>query len=212
MRKNEAAAFGEFMLDEATKYARGIAPVEIDLWFETFQRCSLDDFKRAWVEHKRDEKNGHFFPKIPWMQRQLKLTSSGRPEMDWRCCEEVNGQRCNWPGGINSGRGWQCASHWRLSGTVEYTPATSLQIIEASHGYMPPKSPMEMMDRGALQREVEGERWRKLHPEAYRQPTTRKPEDAIVPTLPKKSEPLVEAAPFDDVNAMAQLAAAEGGE
>jgi hypothetical protein len=197
------------MLDEATKYGRSITKAEIDLWFETFQRCTLDDFKRAWVEHKRDDKNGHFFPKIPWLQRQLKLTSAERPETDWRCCEEVGGQRCNWPGGINAGRGWQCAAHWRLCGSVEYTPATSLQIIEASANYTPPKTPMELMELGEKLRAIDGERWRASHPDAYQVP--RKPEDALAPPrIPAKPELVeLEAPVLEDVNAQAQMAAAE---
>jgi hypothetical protein len=85
MKKTEAPAFADFMLDEATKYGRELQKAEIDLWFETFQRCTLEDFRLAWVAHKRDDKNGNFFPKIPWLQRHLRVTGDENAKRDWRC-------------------------------------------------------------------------------------------------------------------------------
>lgn len=147
MKKTDAKAFADFMLDEATKYVRQLTPAEIDTWFETFKRCSLEDFKEAWIQHKRDEKHGRFFPTIPVLQRLLRVTGEENAKRDWRCAAEVNAQRCNYPGaiseGLHGGGPWHCAGHFNLfrgeltKGAVQ---ERSLSIIERSQSYVPPKT------------------------------------------------------------------------
>ena len=192
MRRGESKTFAEFLLDEATKYRVPITPREIELWFETFERCSLEDFKAAWIQHKRDEKRGPMFPKIPWLQRLLRVTGEENAARDWRCSVEVNGERCGYPGGLNAGQGWQCSAHYRLKGSAAYTDQASLQIIEASRAYVAPKMPMEAMERGAAQREGEGARWRGA---GQRASTKRLPGDELDSRLPAKPD----GPPLDDV-------------
>lgn len=160
MRKADLRAFADFMADEAVKYSRDLTKPEIETWFENFPRTKLEDFKAAWIEHKRDPKGGQFFPKIVDLQRILRTTGDGQAERDWRCTVEVGAERCGYPGGIipQGGRA-MCSPHYRLSGSTDYTDAKALQIIEASREYVPPKTAMEMMERGVLIRAATGKRW-----------------------------------------------------
>lgn len=145
MKKGDKVAFSDFLLDEATKYRVQITKPEIELWFETFGRCTLEDFKLAWVDHKRDEKRGGMFPKIPWLQAKLRVTGEENAKRDWRCEAEVDGARCGYPGamsnGLHGGGPWWCAAHFRLF-TGELTQGAvrdaSQQIIERSASYRAP--------------------------------------------------------------------------
>ena len=145
MKKSDVGAFTDFVQDEAMKYARQITPGEIDTWFETFKRCTLEDFKQAWVQHKRDPKHGGFFPTIPMLQRLLRVTGEENAKRDWRCAAELSGTRCNYPGALSEnlygGGPWYCAAHFRLFAS-EFTKAAvaeaSAQIIERSQSYKPP--------------------------------------------------------------------------
>lgn len=97
MKKTDLPEFHDFMLDEATKYGRAITKPEIDTWFETFGRATIADFRAAWIEHKRDEKDGKWFPKITDLQRRLRTAGDGaRGAHDHRCIWNGNGDRCKY--------------------------------------------------------------------------------------------------------------------
>ena len=217
MKKSDAPAFGEFMQAEANRFGRAITIPEIETWFEHFKakRVSLDDFKAAWAEHKTDPKHGVYFPNTVHIERRLRSSGAPSVQRDWRCAEEVGDQRCAYPGGsIVAGKGL-CVAHYKIKGTAEYTDAASLQIIEQSREYVPPRNPMELMERGAAQRAVEGERWRNSHKSAYEGLVVnrRKADDAIAPRIPPKPDAEYEALErplpeldFDAANTAAQLA------
>lgn len=165
MKKSNAKEFTEFMLDEAMKFGREIQSGEIANWFEhfTLKRVTFDDFKLAWVQHKRDERWGGRFPSMVDLERLLRKTGDEQAVRDWRCIEEIDTQRCGYPGGIKAvgGPGWQCSAHYRLWTGGTFSKEASLQIIETSAGYAPPKNSMELMERGEKQRREYGERMRK---------------------------------------------------
>jgi hypothetical protein len=190
MKKTDASAFGEFMTREAQRFSRDIVAAEIATWFETFNRTTLEDFKLAWEQHRKDQRRGMYFPTINDLMRMLRVAGDDAVARDWRCSEEINGERCGFPGGINSGHGWQCMGHYRLHGTEAYTTESSLQIIDASREYRPPKTPMELMERGAAQRAASGERWRKAN-ENQTAGITRAPlgGDGLANRLPAKRSP-----------------------
>lgn len=205
MRKTDNKAFMEFMQGEGVRYQREITGPEILTWFETFPRVTLEDFKAAWEQHRKGQYGGRF----PTPNDLLRLTKTAGVEAaarDWRCFEEVGSDRCGYPGGINVGWGAQCAAHYRLRGTSGWSEAASLQIIQASREYQPPKSAMELMERGAVQRQASGERWRAIF---KIRTAARLPADAIAPSLPAKPEHGLEAPTLDDANRAAQLAAEE---
>lgn len=197
MKKAESKAFMDFMTAEGMRYQRDITKPEILTWFETFPLVTLEDFKIAWEQHRTGKWGGRF----PTTNDLLRLTKTAGIEAvarDWRCSEEINGERCGYPGGINAGKGAQCTAHYRIHGTERYSVEASLQIIEASRGYVPPKTVMEAMERGGEQRSIEGERWRKTHAREIEaiQPK-RRPADAIAPTLPAKVD--AEPPSFDEI-------------
>lgn len=197
MKKPEAPAFGEFMTREAQRYARDIVAAEIATWFETFKRTPLDEFKLAWEQHRKDAKRGVYFPTINDLMRLLRVAGDDAVARDWRCCAEVNSERCGYPGGINAGHGPQCSAHYRLSSSAHYSDEASLQIIEASRAYTQPKNAMEHMERGSAQRAIEGERWRKAHAKEITAVQPRRHEaDAIAPSTPAK--PSSDEPPEDD--------------
>lgn len=187
MKRSDLAQFQDFVLDEAVKTGKTITVPEVDLWFETFKRATLEDFKIAWTAHKRDPKQGGYFPTINQIQRLLRMEGEDQVQRDWRCAEEVSGQRCGFPGAIKlqGSSACYCGAHARLKGSESYSESASLQIIEQSRSYMPPKTAMELMERGAEQRAIEGERWRKAHGNPdFR----RKSGDEVRPRLPQKTE------------------------
>lgn len=163
MKKSDTKDFADFLLQEAKRYVREIHPQEVATWFETFKKTTIDDFKAAWAQHKNHPKHGGFFPNIPMLQAILRTTGSELAARDWRCSEQIGNERCQYAGGIfvAGSREGYCASHFRIKGSADYTEAASMQIIEASKDYQPPKTPMELMERGAAQRAEEGTRWRK---------------------------------------------------
>lgn len=100
MKRGEKAEFDEFMLDEATKYGRALTQPEMDTWFANFPTKSMREFRAAWVEHKRDERRGRFFPEIIDIQRVLKSTNDAQVSRDDpRCIWNGNGERCRYPVG-----------------------------------------------------------------------------------------------------------------
>jgi hypothetical protein len=218
MKKADLAAFLEFVMDEAVRYGRTISKAEIETYFENFGRTTLEDFKRAWHEHKRDERSGGYFPKIVDLQRRLRTTAQEQAATDWRCAEDVGGQRCNWPGAIKPAgwSGYYCAAHYRIKGTPAYTPDASLQIIESSKGYVPPKNAMELMAQGDRVRALEGERTRKA---LGIQAVKRKPDDAVQVSVKPPEDRAVDqhiaeadASHMRELNAELDLAAQESAE
>jgi hypothetical protein len=205
MRKTDLTEFSDFMLDEAGRYGRTLTKPEIETYFENFGRVTIADFKSAWHEHKRDDKDGKFFPKIVDLQRRLRTTGQDQAKRDWRCSEEVGNQHCNYPGGIIAvGQRALCAAHYRLKGSDAYTSDKSLQIIEESQSYVPPKTVMELMERGSALRETSGERWRKVNGVGATKRLAADATPALPPQLSKpEDEPLPAPTDLDAVNELA---------
>jgi hypothetical protein len=160
VKKTDAPDFGQFMTTEAQRFSRDIAAAEITTWFETFKRTSLDDFKLAWEQHRKDVKRGMYFPTINDLMRLLKVAGAESAARDWRCFAEAKGLRCNYPGamskGMSGGGPWHCAAHFALFGS-EFTPeaveSQSLQIIERSQSYRAPKTYDELYRLNDARRE-----------------------------------------------------------
>lgn len=220
MKKSDAPAFGEFMAEQAKRYARDLHVSEIATWFEFFaaKKVKFEDFKIAWNDHKNDPKWGGRFPTQVDLERQLRRTSDADTVRDWRCCEAIGERRCGFPGGIflAGSRDGLCAAHFQIKGSASWSESASMQIIEASTAYMKPKTAIEEMTRGAELRKVEGERWRASHPDIYKQLTTRRRhEDRAIPayeppSIPRPVEdPLPLLDDLGDANALAAMASAE---
>lgn len=194
MRKGDQQAFADFMRAEAERVGRVVTEAEILTWFETFPKLTIDEFKGAWQRHQDDAKRGGAFPTPA---RILAMLKPQKQPHDWRCSEQVNGERCGFPGGMNGGYGPQCAAHFTLRGSTGYSEAASLQIITASRDYVPPASPMEVMERGERLRQESARRWREAHgletaaAEATPEPTARAADAHVA---------AADAARLDDIN------------
>lgn len=120
MKKSEKPEFDEFMLDEAIKFGRALTQPEIDTWFANFPSKSLREFRAAWLQHKRDEKRGRYFPEIIDIQRALKATNDAQESRDdHRCIWNGNGDRCRYPVGFfaqGSHEGYCCFHRAVMSG------------------------------------------------------------------------------------------------
>jgi hypothetical protein len=217
MKKAEAAAFGEFMMKEAERFGRAITVPEIETWFETFKRTTLEDFRLSWEQHRKDVKRGQWFPTINDLMRLLRTVGDELIARDWRCAATVGDQRCGYPGSIvlQGSRDGYCGAHFRMWNSAANTDEARMQIIDASREYVQPKTVMELLERGAAQRKIEGERWVRSNPKAYENVTTRRRamDSALEPSIPRPSDDpgLRHTSEIvDDVNELAALASAEG--
>lgn len=183
MRKGDRSAFGEFMGQEAERVGRVLTTPEIETWFDTFPRVTLEEFKAAWAVHQ--EERGGMFPTPDEILRCAKRGPQVRAS-DGRCCEEVGSERCAYPGAINAGYGWQCRTHFRMRASG-YTEPASLQVIQASREYAAPSSETEAVERGAEQRALEARRWIERNAHVYAK-LKAPPPDVVIPKVADTSD------------------------
>jgi hypothetical protein len=144
MKRVDATEFAKFMATEAGVYERALTKEEIATYFENFNKVTMEDFRKAWAQHKADEKYGRMFPRIVDLQRSLKLVNKGVAS-DGTCAIKIEGtgERCKYPGSIAvKGSKFICRAHYRCfahPGSV-----SSDSIIEASRDFTPPKTDDEI--------------------------------------------------------------------